>query len=231
MKMLLASLTAMSLLASGVAASADPDEAYMVDRRQFKKTYKTIALAPVYADPYLKMPSSIADLLEKEVTAYLKKEGFTVIPSSVLAGIRSQMTEQVGGYATADASEVDVAKAKAVRDHSVRELWFKEDFDALVSIRVTITRMPIESDRIEWDGAKQKIETKGRGRKYTAQIPVSSVSVGFYDVSDKPLYLAYGGLEALMYRDGEQLQPFDVDRFFKDEKRIRRAAKLAVDPI
>ena len=231
MRSLLTAFTAISLLASGVASSADPDEAYMVDRRQFKKTYKTIALAPVYADPYLKMPSSVADTLEKEITAHLEKEGFTVIPSTVLAGIRSKMSEQVGGFATTDATAADVAKAKAVRDHSVRELWFKEDFDALVSIRITVTRMPIESDRIEWDGAKQKIETKGRGRKYTAQIPVSSVSVGFYDVSDKPLYLAYGGLEALMYRDGEQLQPLEVNRFFKDEKRIRRAAKLAVDPI
>ncbi len=60
---------------------------------------------------------------------------------------------------------------------------------------------------------------------------MSSVSVAFYDSTDKPLYLFFGGLEPLMYRDGEQLQPLDPAKLFLDEKKIRKAAQVAVSPI
>ena len=44
------------------------------------------------------------------------------------------------------------------------------------------------------------------------------------------LYLFYGGLEPLMYRDGEQFHALTTDKSFLDEKKIRRAAEIAVDP-
>jgi hypothetical protein len=45
------------------------------------------------------------------------------------------------------------------------------------------------------------------------------------------LYQHYGGLEPIMWRQGEQLQPLSADKLFLDEKLIRRAAQIAVDPI
>ena len=88
----------------------------------------------------------------------------------------------------------------------------------------------MESDRVEWDGARQKIEYEGRGKKYAATIAVSSVSVAIYDSTSRPLYTFYGGLEPLMYRNGEQLEALSADKFFLDEEKIREAAEMAVDP-
>ena len=100
MKAMLTVLAGFFLIVSGTAAAAKSDDAYLlVKKRDFKKTYKVIALAPVDADPYLEMPDSVAAMLEQEVTARLQKRGYTVIPSSVLAGIRKTMEAQVGGLA------------------------------------------------------------------------------------------------------------------------------------
>ncbi len=218
--------TCFCLLFAGTTLAAKKDDAYLINKRDFKKSFKVIALAPVDAAPYLEMPDSVAAIIEQEVTARLQKRGFTVIPSTVLATIRKNMEAQVGGV-----TDTEYAKARAVREHSLREVWFQQQFDALATIRISVTQVPMESDRVEWDGVKQKVVYEGRGKKYSASISVSSVSVGIYDSTNKPVYLYYGGLEPLMYRDGEQLQPLTADRFFLDEKTIRKAAQLAVSPL
>lgn len=231
MNKLLALVASCFLVMAGQAVAAKKDDAYLVNKRDFKKTYKTIALAPVDADAYLEMPESVAAMLEEEVTARLQKRGYTVIPSSVLTGIRKTMEQQVGGIKDPETGRVNQAKERAVREHAFRELWFQQTFDALATISVSITRVPMENDRVEWDGVKQKLVYEGRGKKYAANVSVSSVSVSIYDSASKPVYLYYGGLEPLMYRVEEQLQPLTADKFFLDEKRIRKAAQVAVDPI
>ena len=231
MQRAVAILLSFILLVAGSALAAKKDDAYLVNKRDFKKTYKVIALAPVDADSYLEMPPAVAAMLEQEVTARLQKRGYTVIPSTVLADIRKTMEAQVGGITDAESGQVDRAKQLAVRDHAFRELWFQHEFDALANIRLSVTQIAMESDRVEWDGTKQKLAHEGRSKKYSAKVMVSSVAVGMYDSTNKPIYLYYGGLEPLMYREGEQLSPLSVDKFFLDEKRIRKAAQIAVDPI
>ena len=86
------------LLFVGVTASAQDDDPYLIDKRQFKKQFKTIALAPVDADAVLQMPDAVGQMIEQEVTKHLQKRGYTVIPTSVLADIRKMMEQQVGGY-------------------------------------------------------------------------------------------------------------------------------------
>jgi hypothetical protein len=220
----------LTLLLAGQATALEKKEAFLVDKRDFKKQYQVIALAPVDAEPVLKMPDSVAAVLEEVVTARLQKRGYTVIPSSVLADIRKTMEEQVGGFKDPDTGREDLAKMQSVRTHAFRELWFQHKFDALANIRISINQVPMESDRVEWDGAKQKIEYEGRGKKYAATVAVSSVSVAIYDSTNKPLYVFYGGLEPLMYRSGEQLEVLPAEKFFLDEEKIRDAAEMAVDP-
>lgn len=220
----------LGLLLGATAALADEDNAFLVDKKQFKKQVRTIALTPVDFDGYFDVPAGVAELLEQEVTERLEKRGYLVIPSSVLAGIRRTMEQQVGGITDGATGELDLARAQAVRTHAFRELWFQQEFDALANIRVSISQVPLENDRVEWDGVKQDIQHEGRGQKYTAKVYASSVAVGVYDATLKPLYLHYGGLEPLMYRAGEQLEALGNDQLFRDRKKIREAVKIAVKP-
>jgi hypothetical protein len=126
----------------------------------------------------------------------------------------------------------DAAKlAQAVRAHAFRELWFRHELDAIATIRVSATRVAMENDSAKWDGVKQDIERDGRRKNYTGQIFVSSVSFAVYDQTNNLKYLNYGGLEVLMRRSGEQLVAIPAEQYFKDEKRIRKAAQIAMSPI
>lgn len=213
------------------ALAADEDSPFTSSKRDFSRQYKVIALAPVDANDYLQMPDAVARQLEADVTRHLQRNGFTVIPSSVLAGIRETMEAQVGGVMDPETGQTDMARWRAVREHSLRELRRQHTFDAIGIIRVDVNRVPMESDEVEWDGVKQRIDREGRRKKYTATIAVSSVSFAVFDHADRPQYVNYGGLEPLMRRVEDQLEPKDPSQFFLDEKRIREAVEVAMKPI
>lgn len=229
-KMLTAIITLFVVIALP-AAAADKDSPYLIEKRDFKKQFKTIALSPVDADALLQMPESAARMIEEEVTRRLEKRGYTVIPSSVLAGIRKTMESQVGGLENPQTGSIDPAKLQAVRSHAFRELWFKHDFDAIATIRVAVVRAQFENDRAEWDGVKQKVQKEGRNRGYGGSIATSSVSFAVYNEIDKLMFVNYGGLEVLQMRNEAQLKPIPAENYFSDEKKIRKAAQVAMSPI
>lgn len=230
MRKTLAALLALFVVVSLPAIAAD-DSPFLIDKRDFKKQFKTIALVPVDADGLFNMPDSVAAMLEEEVTTHLEKRGYRVIPSSVLAGIRKSMEAQVGGVKDPESGQFDAAKLQAVRTHSFRELWFRHEFDALATIRVSTSRAQFENDRAEWDGVKQKVASNGRNRGYSGTIVASSVSVAVYDQTEKLMYVNYGGLEVLQMRDEAQLLAIPAENYFADEKKIRNAAQIAMKPI
>jgi len=231
MKTLLALVTALTIIAAPAAQAAEKYDPYFIDKRTLKKEYKTIALAPVEAGANLGMPDSAKQMIEALVTKHLEKRGYKVIPSSVLAGIRKTMTEQVGGLTDPSTGEIDMDKVHAVRDHSLRELWFKNEFDAVATMQIEVFQAPVENDRAEWDGVKQKVPKKGRSLNYTASVAASSLTFSIYDPAEQPLFVNYGGLEVLMMRVKEEFQPLDSSEYFKDEKRIKKAVDVAMKPI
>ena len=177
MRRLAVAIVLACLVVAGVAIGAGKEDPFRINKRDFKKQYKVIALTPVDADPYLNMPDSVATILEQEITEHLQKRGYTVVPSSVLAGIRKTMEAQVGGFVDPDTGQTNYEKVNAVREHSLRELWFSEQFDALASIRVNVKRVDMESDKVEWDGVRQRLDHDGGSKKYTANVAVSPVSL------------------------------------------------------
>jgi len=175
------------------AIAADKESPFMIEKRDFKKQYRTIALAPVDAD--------------------------------------ALMESQGGGVEDPETGKIDTAKLGVVRAHAFRELWFQHEFDAVATIQVIVSKAQFAKDRAEWDGVKQKVENKGRNRGYAGTIVATSVSFAIFDQTDKLIYANYGGLEVLQMREEAQLLPIPAESYFSDEKRIRKAANVAISPI
>ena len=207
------------------------DDPYRVSKRDFRKTYRTIAISPADADTFLTLTDATRAMLEEEIVARFKKRGYTVVPSDVLASLRAEMAALAGPVVDAATGETNLAKQQAIREHAYRELWFRHDIDAVVTIRIAVYNVPMQNDVVEWDNVKQRIAYEGRGKKYSANINVSSVLLTIYDATGEPLYVHYGGLEPIMRRQGEQLNPIAPEELLLDEKKIRKAAQLAVKPI
>ncbi len=231
MKILLTFIAAVGIVTAPLSHTAEKYDPFSADKRTFKKEYQRIALAPVEAAAALEMPDSAKQMIEEEITRHLEKRGYTVIPSTVLKDIRRTMVEQVGGLADPTTGELDMDKVMAVHRHSLRELWYRHDFDALATARIGMVQAEIENDKAEWDGTSQKLKKEGGGLKYTASAAASTLTFSIFDETEQPVFVNYGGLEVLVMRVKQQLQPLDSSEYFHDEKRVRKAAQLALKPI
>ena len=210
--------------------AADDDDPFLINKRDFKKQIKTVALTPIDAPEVFEMPNSVGLMIEEEITQRLQKRGYEVIPSSMLQEIRDTMEIQVGGYEIPETGQKDMARVQAVREHSYREMMFRHQMDAVALIRLSLVRADFENDRAEWHGSSQKVQSKGGGR-FKGTIPASSVSLLVFDRSEELLFINSGGLEVLMSREKQQLVRIPVEAYFQDEKRIRKAAQKAVSPL
>ena len=59
---------------------------------------------------------------------------------------------------------------------------------------------------------------------------MSSVAFAPLDSTHKPTCTWYGVPEPLKYHDDDQRVPFEANRLFQDEDKIREAAEIAIDP-
>ncbi|MGV6808008.1 MAG: hypothetical protein ACWA5K_08925 [bacterium] len=224
-------------LGTGTLWAAEEQSPYVMPKKEFKKSIKRIAVIPLQVAQVFsldeKTQALITELFEKE----LDKQGFEVIPSAVFADIKTEMSGQVGGLKNPDGSW-NIPKFKAVADHSQREMMFRHEFDAFVAIKVTNVRALFSADKAYWDGIEHKVKSSGdgffaslSGREWSGHIWASSVELLFFDKSERLLFGNRGGIEPIMERKGEALAATDSSTWFQDEKKIKKAVKLAAKPL
>lgn len=222
-------------LVSGAITAHAADSPYLVDKRTFKKNIKTLALAPAEAARALNMPDAIGRMLEAEVARRLDRMGFELIAVGNYRKIRDRMKQQVGGYAIPGSQELDADKMAAVREHSFREMLYRHDMDALVTIQVHYIGAPFENNKAKWDGVDQKISRKTGGigelfgnEKYSGTAGASSLQISIFDRSYELLFREEGGIEVVMQIDGQSLAPLPTEQLFLDEKRLKKSVQLAL---
>jgi len=205
-------------------AAAEPP--YLIDAKRFQEQVRRVAVAPVDVPDWMGMPTEQRTAIDVAIQERLDKAGFEVLPNTEYRAIEARLVEYLGGLAASDGT-VDPARLQALREHSIREMLLRHRFDALVLPRVVRVNVPWSDDRAEWDGTKQTIESKGRG-KYSGQIAALSLEIRFVDRSERPLYIGNGGLEVLQKREQQQLVPLPAEQLWQDEKRAEKAVTIAL---
>lgn len=205
------------------------DDGYLIKKRDFKKSIKKLAIAPVDASAVLGLDDAMAIQIENYVAGLLQKEKYEVIPSSEYRALREMMSEDVGGTTTAEGQPIS-GKVRAVREHSYREMLYEHDHDGTVMIKIALVRADYKNDMANWDGTRQKVQWQGRGN-YETTILASSVEITIFDRTSLAVFSNKGGLEVLMERIDTSFVPIPKENYFKDGKRIQDSLKIAVAPL
>jgi hypothetical protein len=94
---------------------------------------------------------------------------------------------------------------------------------------------PFANDKAKWHGTSQKIEHEGdgffgtvMGKDYGGHIAASSIRILISDRTRKIMYNWSGGVEVMMQRNGEKLEPLPRERLWQEEKRVEKAIELAL---
>lgn len=228
-------LLVISSLISGAAITNAADSPFLMDKRTFKKTIKTLAITPSDATSALNMPDATGRMFEAEVARRLDRMGFNLVQVDNYRKIRTRMKQQVNGYTIPGSEELDAEKIAAVREHSFREMLHRHDMDALVLIQILQVGAPFEKNKAKWDGVDQKIDRKMGGigelwgkEQYSGTTRASSLQISIIDRSDQLLFRDQGGIEVVMHLDGDMLAALPTKQLFQDEKRLKKSIQLAL---
>lgn len=199
--------------------------------RAFRKEFKHLAMMPVTAAPAAAVPEAIQKVISDEVLEILADENFQILEPQAAKTIQDELAKLY------PASPSDDSKT-AIAEHAVREVFFQHPVDALVFVNVLAVAAPFREDKAEWGGTSQKIEHKGdgffgsiMGKDYGGHIAASAVRIGIIDRTGKTVYLWSGGVEVMMQRNGEKLEPLPVESLWQNEKRVIKAVKYALKPL
>ncbi len=222
------------LLCWSVTVSAAQESPFFIEKKQFKKQVKTVAVAPIQISLAFEASEALERRLEDEVIRLLEKKRFTVIPVSEYRSIRDAMSEQVGGLFNA-ADQLLAARVTTVWDHSFREMLFRHDMDAIANISVNMVSAQFANDRAEWHGVKARVKKSGDkflgNNKYGGNILAASFRLAMVNRRNDLLYLNYGGIEILQERVGSSLKALPTEGMLKNEKTLMKAISLAVKPL
>ncbi len=218
---------ATAMLAAGSLQAAD-DSPYLIEKKVFKKSIRKIALTPLDTPALFALTDEQVAMIEAEMVERLEKKKFDIVPIDTYRQLRDTMIAQIGGLEGANGA-LDNERVLAVWDHARREMFFRHDVDAIATISMRPVSAPFEKDRAEWDGIKQKIQSKGRG-SFSGNIAAASLQLHFTNRDGELAYLARGGVSVLQRREGAKLVEA-MDGVFSDDKRLNKAVRLVVDEL
>lgn len=231
MPKLLSMLLLTTLLAAPVQAQKLSDAFIDTKERAFRKQFVNLAMMPVVAAPSAALPAAIQQLISDEVLEILDDEDFKVLAPQQAKSIQ----DELAALYPASPTEADQA---AIADHTVRELFFQHPVDGLVVVNVLPVAAPFRDDKAEWGGTSQKIEHKGdgffgsiMGKDYGGHIAASAIRIAITDRAGKTVYYWSGGVEVMMQRNGDKLEPLPTEDLWQDEKRVIKAVKYALKPL
>lgn len=231
-KHLLKTLLLCGLLATSSAAAQNLKDAYVgMKKKDFKKQFTHLAIAPLVAAPAVGLPDEMREMITQEVIKkFTKAKKKLILPDEVW----QYRTQFVSLYPEG----VNDKNRSAIEDHAYRELLFRHPIDGLVSIQVLPVAAPFNKDKAEWGGTSQTIKHSGdgflgalTGKGYAGHIAASSIRVLVSDRQGAIVYRWEGGIEVMMQRKGKKLEALPMDQLWQNERRVSKAVRYALKPI
>ncbi len=220
------------LLAATPLQAQKLKDAYIdIKEKTLRKEYSNLAMLPVVAASSAHAPQAIIERIAAQVREIMEDEDFTLLPPEEVAAIRAEFAAL---YSEPSAAE----NQAAIDEHTIRELFYRHPVDGLLTVQVLPVGAPFRDDKAEWAGTSQKIEHEGdgffgtlMGTDYGGTIAASAIRVIISDRAGRPLYNWMGGVEVMMMRKGESLEPLPPEALWQSDKRVVKAVKYALKPL
>jgi len=212
------------------SAMAANDSPFLMPKKEFRKSIKSVAAVPLAHPRMLAIPAQRVAYIEEQVQQALQKTGLAAVPMQAYRSLRAHMSEQIGGLNNAD-GEFDAQRQRLVWDHARREMLMRHDMDAFAHVSLVSVSAVFQDDRAEWDGIKQKVKKSGDGfslfggKNYQGSIAALSLQLAIYSRAEQLLFVQRAGIEVLQERQAASLVPLPANELLQDDKRIRKAVQ------
>lgn len=215
---------------------AAADSPYLIEKKVFKKTIKSVALSPLQVPDMIKLSDDMRAHIEAEASKELAKTKIKALGIPAYAEVKNLFASQIGGIRNAS-GEIDSLRETVVLDHTKREMRMRHAVDGFAQISLKLVNAAFADDRAEWDGVKRKVKSSGDGfslfgggKDYQGTIASASFQLAIYDRNDTLVFLQRGGIDVMQERQGDKLV-LRTDDVVNDPKRLKKAVKMAFKPL
>jgi hypothetical protein len=234
------SIVLFSMLVLAIAGCAKipqfTDKPFTVDKNEFYRTVKVIALEPLVM-PEMKQTARVRAEIESNVIKILKEAGFTAIPSDKYEALWTSLSKQEGGLYDPVTGKKNDAKVKEMRGRIREELRTQHQVDAIMRTSVIMTSAHFTSCKARWHGTEQDIGSCGFFTgNYYGKISVLSLLVQIEGREGTVVFMNAGGIQpAARLKAGlftsAQFETIEDDALFNDETKNLAAVAIALDPL
>lgn len=165
-------------------------------------------------------------MLEREISARLAAAGYTVVDPADVGEAWERRLRDAGGFFDPLTGDTLLAKYRAVREGTMRELRDRFGATAWLRGRVETVLAPWRGGKAQWDGASESVAPVGEGR-----VPALSLAIAVEDSVGEIRAAGRGGLQVLAKVRGGHYERVPAEKLFQDARRVARAVDLALGPL
>ncbi len=234
------SLLVLASLLIGASCSTKPrtirTDPYQISKKEFKKTVRIIAIAPVTIPDGLPDPAPIQEEFDSLITVRLRGYGYTIVRPHEYTAVWNRLAVEMGGFEDPDSGGIDEEKMTAAMFKTLEVLKAGFELDAVLFPGIFVVEAQFVAGNAAWDGADQRIETASGvetlfSGSQAGVVDAISLKVNIRGKDGTPLYIRSGGIEVLTKVFGKEFISVPRPDLFTDKERNSKAVKIALSPL
>jgi len=209
---------------------------YLVPKKDFKKTVKIIALAPVAITEGLPDTGPILEEFNTMIESRLREYGYTILRLQEYKAVWASVALEMGGVNDPETGLRDPARVTRAMFATLDTLKADFKLDAVLIPDIVVVEAEFAAGNAVWDGASQRIESGGPmssvfSGSQRGVIGALSLTVSIRGQGGTELYSNAGGIEVLSRISGKDFINVPRQELFADSKRNKKAVEIAIKPL
>jgi hypothetical protein len=192
----------------------------------FARASAVVALHPLSTPHDFEAPAPALAAVESAIAERLAGAGFTVVPSAESGAAWERLMREVGGFYDPITGDTVAVKYRTVGDGTVRELAARPGATLWLRPSLEVVVAQWKGGKASWDGASEGVSPIGKGR-----VPALTLVVAVEDTSGTIVATGRGGIQVLSKVKGSRFVDVPVEKLLADDKRVVKAAGLALEPL
>ncbi len=230
-------LRALGCLAVAVLLNAcvKPYNPFKIPSSELRDRVRTIALAPVAANPNLVDREYTRAQIEPILIERLRAGGFGVVLSEEMERFWRRAANDVGAVFDPVSGEVDEERFEVVEAAVYRDLRAEHKADAVLYVRITAVELFLTGSTVDYCGVTgDKVYWPGSGiplLEHTTIVYALCLNTELHDLEGRNLYGIRHGIETVetYFRQTRAVRP--LEHRLRDRERLAQAVEATLGPL
>ena len=209
---------------------------FLTSKAEFRKTVRTIAVAPVLIPEGLPDTQPVIDEFTKLIDEELHRYGYSVVRPQEYEKTWKAVSGEPGTFIDDSTGVRDEVAMSRAMSRTLDSLKAGFEIGGVLFPSIVVSEAAFSAGSATWDGVEQRVETGGPMTRFLAgsqsgRIGALSFKVSIRSADGEAIYANSGGIEVLSKMVGKEFVTVPRQELFTDKNRNRKAVEIALKPL